>query len=469
MKLRNGLEFTINISRDSVTCQDNQVIIVVGLTPTYTGFPRQWQEGNFSLALTIDCSGSMNYPETEGSSVTKLDRAIQSLEQIAQQIRDKDRFSLIAFDHRCQTIISAASGEQRQEILNSFDRLRNFGGDTNIYAALEQAFTNLNTPDMMANPVRRVILLTDGEITWGRDEEDCCKLAAKMAEAGIIIDALGYGTNYHIDFITQLVESSGGSQTYALTMDQVHNTLQSIFSAMRKVSATDVKLTFDFPLEVETGDLYQGVYQVNSDALESMRCYSRVPVSASRRQVSIMVGQVEIDRGKIIALDVRPRISSGQTGTVTLAQVQLSYSSPSGQSHQESRTICVEVTDDPIKARGSYDLRLLGLIDELRHSKCVFDLGQAQRRGDYVRLLRTLEQLIEDSKKHGWKKRQEEYEQLLDEYRRTGRLNEVIVKAARSVSSSTSSGIKRVLIGQPADEGKMRPLPIKRKSPFQKS
>ncbi|WP_176236544.1 vWA domain-containing protein, partial [Candidatus Hakubella thermalkaliphila] len=138
----------------------------------------------------------MDDPENPQSSVTKLDRAIEGLREIAGQIRSNDRFSLIAFDDHVAPMITGASGEERHRILNAIDQLRcRFHGGTNVYGALEQAYANLQTSEMSLNPVQTVILLTDGEITVGRGEKDCCRLATKMAEQGIVIDTLGYGTN----------------------------------------------------------------------------------------------------------------------------------------------------------------------------------------------------------------------------------------------------------------------------------
>ncbi|MBT9166979.1 MAG: hypothetical protein DDT18_00173 [Actinobacteria bacterium] len=467
MQQQTGIEFTAKASRQFVTPDDNNAIALVGLKPIHKGPTRQYQEGNFSLALTIDCSGSMDDPENPQSSVTKLDRAIEGLREIAGQIRSNDRFSLIAFDDHVAPMITGASGEERHRILNAIDQLRcRFHGGTNVYGALEQAYANLQTSEMSLNPVQTVILLTDGEITVGRGEKDCCRLATKMAEQGIVIDTLGYGTNYHIDFITELVEPSGGSQTYALTMADVHNALKLIFSGMRKVGIINVKLTFDFPQKVKVGSLYHGVYKVNTDRLESIRCYSRVPISASGRQVNVTVGQLEMDKGQIFALELSPSISGSQTGETNLVEVQLSYSVLRGQPQQESRSISVKVTQDQLEAKGSHDFQILGLVDELKHSKYVFELGEAQRRKDNKRVFSVLNWLIEDSKNHGWTEKLQEYEQLLQQLKQWGEINEVIVKAARSVSRSTSS-VAGIITEKPAERVEETP-PVKRKTPFGK-
>jgi Ca-activated chloride channel family protein len=151
------------------------------------------------------------------------------------------------------------------------------GGGTEIYKGLA-AGVEQNQQYLAPKLVNHVILLTDGN-TYG-DQERCVALAKKASAEGIIISAMGLGSDWNDKFLDDVASVSGGACEYIKSPGSVVRflndhvrSLVNVFVERLQLSVApdaDVRLETAFkfapnsqPLSVDEATIPLGNLQVN--------------------------------------------------------------------------------------------------------------------------------------------------------------------------------------------------------------
>lgn len=113
------------------------------------------------------------------------------------------------------------------------------GGGTEILRGLQSGFDVL-TQTGLEDAGRHMIILTDGH-TYG-DEEECFQLAQKAGEQGIIISALGVGSEWNDAFLDRLTGLSGGTARLVSSIDDIKQFIREQVSTLGKVYARNLNL-----------------------------------------------------------------------------------------------------------------------------------------------------------------------------------------------------------------------------------
>src|SRR5690348_9742668 len=160
-----------------------------------------------TLALCVDISGSMYWPDGTGKS--RLDRVREAATAAAAKLKPTDRLALVAFANGAEVVLPPTPASEADKIADTLRQIDLCSVDqagTTIDEGIGKAIQTLQSPDE-AGRLLQVIVLTDGETSG---EESCRELARQAAEKKIRFTIMGVGTEWNSGLIKDLAEVSNG-------------------------------------------------------------------------------------------------------------------------------------------------------------------------------------------------------------------------------------------------------------------
>ena len=197
---------------------------------------RQNPSPPLNVSLVLDRSTSMLGEKMDTVKATAI--------QVLRNLRPQDILSVIAFSDRAEVIIPAAYHQERTRLEAQIQMIRPSGA-TEIYQGLETGVKEVMR-SLDSKRVNHIILLTDGQ-TYG-DEQQCLALAAKLAERGIGISAMGIGGEWNDIFLDVLSTRTGGSSSHIAEPHDIKRLLLEKFNALAQTFAEDVTMEIE-PIE----------------------------------------------------------------------------------------------------------------------------------------------------------------------------------------------------------------------------
>lgn len=176
------------------------------------------------VVFVVDRSGSM-----QGRPIEQARLAIEA--GIAA-LRPQDQFSIVAFDHRTESLSRTllAANDKNRIRARSFLQSIHARGGTELAAGLEKA----------ANIVRKgggdLLLLTDGQV-FGTAE-----ILQTARQAGARIHALGIGSASQDRFLSQLGRDTGGRSRFLTARERVDLGLLDLFATISPPVAVGVRV-----------------------------------------------------------------------------------------------------------------------------------------------------------------------------------------------------------------------------------
>ncbi|KYK35560.1 MAG: VWA domain-containing protein [Theionarchaea archaeon] len=263
-----------------------------------------------NVCLLIDKSGSM--------AGKKLDNAKRGAIKLVNQLESKDYAGVVTFESKVDVVVPGQHVTDSSMFESKIRHIK-LGGTTEMYRGLKTAFAELRRPLQTyygagKEPVRRIILLSDGQPTDGRSESEYRKLAREMREMGISITALGIGADYNEDLLSAIAEDSGGMWYHIASPDQIPDIFSGELTNMKTVVFSRPELVLKLSHGVELADIYKSkpdvhrisnVKQVNSEykmpisdikAGESQTIVARIGVPP-RPEGECRVAKVEVKSG----------------------------------------------------------------------------------------------------------------------------------------------------------------------------
>jgi Mg-chelatase subunit ChlD len=215
------------------TNRRSQRYVLVELTaPPAT---RRQERAPVNLAFVLDRSGSM--------SGAKLALAKQALEEALSRLDGRDRFSIVVYDDRIDTVVEStpASAEARR---NAIDRLARIDarGSTNLadgwFRGCEQVALHLS-----GSGVDRVLLLTDGLANVGiTDHAELTNHAAELRTRGVSTTTFGVGNDFDEALLQSMADAGGGHFYYIADAAQIRDHIASEVGETLEVVARDAEL-----------------------------------------------------------------------------------------------------------------------------------------------------------------------------------------------------------------------------------
>ncbi|MBP0020644.1 MAG: VWA domain-containing protein [Cyanobacteria bacterium SBLK] len=275
-----------------------------------------------NLCLVLDRSGSMN-----GKPLKTVKEAAMSL---VDKLNERDRISVVTFDHRPQVLIPNQTVENIDEVKQRIEKLKPDGGtaiDEGMKLGMEEASKGKQ------DRASQIFLLTDGENEHG-DNDRCLKLAKLASEYNITLNTLGFGTHWNQDVLEKIADTAGGTLSYIEKPEQALDEFGKLFTRVQSVGLTNAYLLLDLAPNTRLAEL-KPVAQVAPDTIE-------LPVQTDGDRYSVRLGDLMKEERVVLANLYITRLAPGEH---LIANVQVRYDDPgSGREGLLSENIPVRAT-----------------------------------------------------------------------------------------------------------------------------
>lgn len=298
-------DFILNVkasqaARSFILCgQDGEGIAAIASFQPF--FPGLQQPRPLTLAIVVDCSGSM-----EGDSMAQ---AKQALDGILEGLQPQDRVTLIAFGNSTNVFsnhplpCNKTNLAKAKRFAKSLDA--NMGG-TEIGNALRETFSALGS----AKPAD-IFLVTDGEVSdWEAVVEEAKK-------SGYRIFTVGVGSAVSEAFVRGLASNTGGECELVSPREGMADRVVRHFERMRAPRARRVAVRWPEGAHgvapTKLGAVFEG------DTVVACAQFDKTSVSGS------VVLEVETEKGDITRLELPVETKAlAQAGTSTVARLSAS-------------------------------------------------------------------------------------------------------------------------------------------------
>ncbi len=292
-----------------------------------------------AFAFVIDTSDSMK-------DQNRLEGAIRALEEFLgySELAPEDKIALIKFDDEAEVILPLTPVSDRATITEAMERLRSYGGGTEIGEGLKRAYQELLP--LPASTLRKVFLLTDG---YTYEEEEALRAAEALSELRIPVVALGLGADYHEDFLMEIADRTHG-RVYHLDDAFL---LPAIF--YQEVGLVVREAVTDVRMDVQLDP------RVHLEAITKV--YPNIqPIQILQRPYALgnlITGDFTVF---VLEMTLQPPFEGDR---YTLGSIRFAYYVPSHDVHEEigGQPLSIPITRDPEIAR-EVDEEVLGYVEQ---------------------------------------------------------------------------------------------------------
>ena len=216
------------------------------------------------VALVLDRSGSMAGP--------KLETAKESAAYLVRRMGGGDRLALITYDDEAE-LVSSLGGMEKDELLEMVEGITP-GGGTNLSGGwlkgVEALLVSPSTDEEPAaapsarEPIRRVLLLTDGQANVGiMDADTLVCMSGNAAGDGIATTTIGFGQDFDEDLLTGMAEAGRGHAYYVADPDRSPGVFADEFEGLVSLVAQNVAVEIHPSEHVATVGVVNGYPQVS--------------------------------------------------------------------------------------------------------------------------------------------------------------------------------------------------------------
>ncbi|WP_258102647.1 von Willebrand factor type A domain-containing protein [Marinoscillum sp. MHG1-6] len=192
-----------------------------------------------NLVFLLDVSGSMNSPN-------KLPLLKSSLKMLVNQMRKKDKVSIVVYAGAAGLVLEPTNGDDKQKIIDALDNLQ-AGGSTAGGAGILLAY-KIAKQNLVEGGNNRVILATDGDFNVGASSNEAMEDLIEMKrKEGVFLTVLGFGMgNYKDSKMEILADKGNGNYAYIDNLKEAQKVLVNEFGGTLFTIAKDVKIQVEF-------------------------------------------------------------------------------------------------------------------------------------------------------------------------------------------------------------------------------
>jgi len=187
-----------------------------------------------NISFVVDKSGSMMGEE-------RIEELKRSMIEFIRNLNEDDIVSVVVFDGSATVAVPAEKVGDKKKVIDIIHAI-SAGGGTLIYDGLEKGFAEVKK-NAGKGFVDRLILLTDGYGSYPPLE--VIDMAKSHIKTGIELSAVGVGTGYNQELLSQLASAGGGLMHLAGTGGNIRaaftEELQSILYPMAKDAVLEVR------------------------------------------------------------------------------------------------------------------------------------------------------------------------------------------------------------------------------------
>lgn len=192
------------------------------------------------LTVAVDVSASMGLGG-------KLATAKRSLREMFAHLGERDRVSLLLFNDRDQTEITADSREDVPVVNRLLDQVTASGG-TNLAAGLQRGASLAMSEGSTPGALRQLVLITDGRAPMSATTQGAVVgLLSELREQGLAFTAIDLSTDKDPDAdLEQLTSAAKGRLSHPLTQDGSQWLLTDLLLGRPTIVAPDATLQVTF-------------------------------------------------------------------------------------------------------------------------------------------------------------------------------------------------------------------------------
>lgn len=231
-------EHPVNIVTEAAVCPWNAKHQLVRIGVKAREIPSEKLPAS-NFVFLIDVSGSMSGPQ-------KLDLVKSSLRLLVNNLREKDKVSIVVYAGAAGEVLPATPGSDRQKIREAIENL-SAGGSTAGGAGIQLAY-KIAEKNFIKDGNNRIILCTDGDFNVGVSSSDELEsLIESKRKTGVYLTVLGYGMgNYKDKKLQILAEKGNGNHAYIDNIQEANKVLVNEFGSTMFTVAKDVKIQVEF-------------------------------------------------------------------------------------------------------------------------------------------------------------------------------------------------------------------------------
>jgi len=263
------------------------------------------------------------------------DHVKRALDDVAQRIKPRDKYSLVVFARDARVLVRNQSGKDTRALDKAVGEMDNLklGNDTRMATGMQKGIDEVKR-GFSREMVNRMIVLTDGFTT---DAQQCRALAAQAAQAGISISTMGLGAEFNEDLLISISDSSGGNAYLIHSPDEITNIFEQELAGAQNVILRDL----DLKMRLMQGVELRHAYRVKPTIAD----LGVLPVA--ERSIDLPLG--ELNRNGEIALLFELLVPPRAMGTYQLAHLVTEYNQPGAGVSQKDRQDCViQYTPSPM-------------------------------------------------------------------------------------------------------------------------
>jgi Ca-activated chloride channel family protein len=283
----------------------------IKIDPLGRGLERE--RAPLAVALVADVSGSMQGPP--------IDHVIRSCEILIDLLGERDQLAIVTFASDAQvrcglTRVDAAGKAQLRRALTGIAA----GGNTNLHGGLGIAAGVLLTAP--AGLRRAMVVMSDGQPNVGLASPS--DLATYVTGLKLAVSSLGFGLSHDENVLNAI--ATAGSGRYAYIPDPVLARVDLARAALAHggIVADQLELRLQ-----------------PADGVELLQVMPASPLRVGSHGVATAIGDVFVDEGRMIALELQ--LALGPRATGRLAAISVSGRATDGTVHTTTASLDVDV------------------------------------------------------------------------------------------------------------------------------
>lgn len=264
-----------------------------------------------NLVFLLDVSGSMEEPN-------KLPLLKSALQLLVNQLRAKDRVSIVVYAGSAGLVLPATPGDRKEKILTALDKLQ-AGGSTAGGEGIQLAY-KIAKENFIASGNNRIILATDGDFNVGMSGDDeLVNLIEQKRKENIFLSVIGLGMGNLKDAkMEKLADKGNGNYAYIDSLSEAKKVLVKQIGGTLVTVAKDVKIQVEFnPAKVQAYRLigYENRVLANQDFNDDRKdagelgvghsvtaLYELVPVGAANDKFLSEIDNQKSEPNKVTSL-----------------------------------------------------------------------------------------------------------------------------------------------------------------------
>ena len=314
----------LTLDRQVVTTLHDQVLhVLVELTaPPAPATDR----APLDLVVVIDRSSSMS-----GAPIRSVTEATA---QLLRLTAPGDRIGVVTFDNGAQTVLPL--GQHDADQAGATVRAITSGGSTNLSAGWLKALDQLVT-DRRPDALRRILVLTDGEVNVGvTDHDSLATMVAGGAAQGVTTSFIGFRDQFDEQLLSTLADAGRGNDYWCADSDQAMAVFGTEFGGLASVVAQNLLLTVRTEPIVATVEMLQDL--------------PTTTLPDGRREIALGDAYGDETRRVVMAVHLRPLTDEGD---VRVGEIELRWAAVTGDVALHSVTLPIVVTADQVAGRDS--------------------------------------------------------------------------------------------------------------------